>query len=119
MLNIIKNLRFSKPSRTSPVYYRQAKRIFVEGVGEPEVDLSQITVYYVCKQDIMSLADTDEVIISDQLKPTVISAVVERLKLQLYGSEVDRESDGQDVKEARYHNVIANPNNIQPNQAPQ
>lgn len=117
-LDVINNLRFAKASRTNPIYYRQAKRIFIEGVGEAEVDLSKVTVYYVNKQDILALEDTDEVIMTDQIKPLVIDAVLKRMKLEIYGSEADTDSDSVDVKQARYHNIIANPATLD-NQQPQ
>jgi len=118
-LDYLKNLRFAKPSRTNPIYYRQLKKVFIEGVNQAEMDLGKITVYYVKKQDLGSLDDTDEIIMSDQIRPLVIDAVVQRLKLEMYGSEADAADDGIDVKNAAYHNVIANPNNRIDNQQPQ
>lgn len=117
-LDVIKNLRFSKPSRTNLVAYRQLKKIFIEGIKQAELDFSKVTVFYVKKQDVIALADTDEVIMTDQIKPLLIDAVVQRLKLQIYGSSVDTDSDGADVKQPVYHNQIARGNStaIQPEQ---
>lgn len=117
-VNTLRRLRFGKPSVTNPLYYRQGKqRLFIEGIDSPEIGLSKITVFYVNKQDILSLSDDGEVVMTDQLKPLVIDAVVKRMKLELYGSEADTDSDSIDVKQARYHNVIATPaplDNTQP-----
>ncbi len=110
-IDIVKFLRFAKPSVTNLQYSRQAKRIYIQGIGPQEMDLDAITVVYVKKQDISTLNDTDSIIASDQIRPYLIDAVVQRLKLEMYGSEADQSNDGVDYKNAAYHNVIANPAN--------
>ncbi len=110
-IDVIKFLRFAKPSVTNLQYNRQAKRIYIQGIDPDEILLDAITVTYVKKQDILALNDSDPIIISDQIRPILIDAVVQRLKLQMYGSEADQNNDGIDVKNAAYHNIIANPTN--------
>jgi hypothetical protein len=118
-LDYIKNLRFAKPSMTNPLYYRQALKIYIEGIKLAVSDLSKVTVYYVKKQDISTLTENERILVTDQVKPILINAVVQRLKLELYGSDVDQESDGVDYKKPAYHNVIADPSKIESNPQPQ
>lgn len=114
-LSMVRDLPFAKPSLNSVLYYRIGQKVFIEGFATTDIDYNPIIVYYVPKQDILSMADTDEVLISDQLLPVLTNAVVERGKLMLYGTQPDTANDGVDNKGVQYHTAIANPqNNNQP-----
>jgi hypothetical protein len=108
MLSTLKKLRFSKPSMENPLCYRQGTKIYIEGIKKPEIPFNFLTVFYVKKQDIQSLADTDEVIVSDLIRPILISQLAEKLKTQMYGTQPDQQSDGTDVKALQYHRAISN-----------
>lgn len=116
-MNLINSLRFAKSSPKNLLYFRQGKKIFVEGLQTSEISYTPIIVDYVPKQDILALADTDEVIISDQLIPVLIDLCVQRGKLMLYGTQADKESDGIDYKQTQYHTAISNPSSNDQQQA--
>lgn len=105
-LNMFKRMRFAKPSSSNLLYTRQGQTFYVEGIKGSEMEFSEITIDYVPKQDIMSLTDTDEIKVSSLLIPTLIDLVVQRLKLQMYGSTPDVANDGVDVKNIQYHTAI-------------
>lgn len=109
-LEDLRRLRFAKPSPNNVVFYREGNDyIFIEGFNTADIEFNPLMVSYIPKQDIMALADTDEVLVSDQLVPLLVAAVEEEAKLMLYGSEPDVDNDGTDKKKIQYHNAIQNP----------
>ena len=108
-LDMFKHLRFAKPSTETLVWYRSGKRMFIEGLTTDEIYDNTFIVDYVQKQNILSMLDTDEVRISDILLPALIDRVVQRGKLQMYGTVPDVSNDGADVKQQMYHTAISNP----------
>lgn len=108
-MNLINSLPFAKSSPKNLLYFRQGKKIFVEGLQTSEISYTPIIVDYVPKQDLLAMDDTDEVIISDQLIPVLIDLCVQRGKLMLYGTQADQSNDGVDPKAQNYHSSIANP----------
>jgi len=108
-LDYIHLLRYAKPTVNNLVYSRQGKRIFIEGLKEVDIPFDKINVYYVPKQDLLALNDTDEVLVSDLVLPSLIDQVVSRGKLELYGTQADGTNDGIDEKTPVYHQEIARP----------
>jgi hypothetical protein len=106
----IKKMRYAKPTLSRPIYYRRGEKIFLLGFTEVDIPFEKVHVYYVPRQDVYAMADTDEVLISDAIRSTLIDVVVQRGKLQLYGTQVDMNNDGVDGKQIQYHTAIANPN---------
>lgn len=104
-----KKLRFSKPTIENPVYYRVKDKIFVEGFKASELPFSKLFVDYVPKQDLSSLEDDDEVLVSALVLPELINRCVQRGKLMLYGTQPDRSNDGDDTKQTAYHTSIQRP----------
>lgn len=113
-LNMINSLRFAKSAPKNLLYFRQGKKIFVEGLQTSEIPYTPIIVDYIPKQNVLALNDTDEIIISDQLIPVLIDLVVQQGKLMLYGTQIDEQSDGVDSKKPAYHTAISNPSSNQP-----
>lgn len=109
-MQLFKKMRFSKPSDQNPVYYRQDLKIFLEGFKPADLPFDKIFVFYVPKQDLLTMDEDDEILCSDLVLPEVINQVVQRGKLQMYGTQQDLESDGVDVKKTQYHTAISNPN---------
>lgn len=118
-LDMVRNLRFSGPSPDQLVWYREGKNIYVEGLNKAEIYDNTFIVDYVEKQNILSLLDTQDVRISDVLLPTLIDRVVQRGKLQMYGTVPDVANDGADVKQQMYHTAISNPSRQQAEQQAQ
>lgn len=112
-LNMFRFLRFAKPSEQNLMYSHQGKKIFIEGLKAVDIPFDNINVWYVPKQDLSTLEDTAEVLVSDLVLPQLIDLVVERGKLQMYGTTPDTDNDGQDVKNIQYHRAIQNPANEQ------
>jgi hypothetical protein len=112
-MHMINSLPFAKSSPKNLLYFRQGKKIFVEGLQTSEIPYTPVIVDYVPKQDILALNDTDEVVISDQLIPVLIDLCVQQGKLMLYGTQVDEQSDGVDSKKPAYHTSISNPSSNQ------
>lgn len=111
-LNLFNAMRFAKSSEANLLYTQEgASNIYVEGLKEADILFDSVHVWYVPKQDILSLSDTDEVLVSDLTLPILINSLVQRGKLQLYGTESDTSNDGQDVKNVKYHTAIQSPQN--------
>lgn len=108
-LEMIRDLRFAKPTADNVLHYRQGEKIFVIGFNTADIDFNPLIVDYVKKQNILSMADTDEVLITDQLVPLLIDLCVQRGKQELYGTTPDEENQGTDTKKTAYHTQIANP----------
>lgn len=108
-LEVIRDLRFAKPSTDNVLHYRQGEKVFIIGFNTADVDFNPIIVDYVKKQDLITMADTDEVLISDQLVPLLIDLCVQRGKQELYGTTPDEDNQGTDTKKTAYHTQIANP----------
>jgi len=105
----IKHLRFAAPSSENVLHYRQGKKIFLVGFNTPDLEFNEIIVDYIPKQDLITMDDEDEVLISDQLVPVLVDAVVQRGKLELYGTQPDESNNGRDNKAPVYHTQIASP----------
>jgi hypothetical protein len=108
-LQIFKHMRFGKPTLENPLYYRQGRKIFLLGFKPVDIPFSLIEVFYVPKQNLADMADTDEILCSDLVLPQVIAATVQTGKLQLYGTQQDTSNDGVDVKGVQYHTAIQRP----------
>lgn len=115
-LDMVRNLRFSGPSSEQLVWYRTNKQIYVEGLNTSEIPDNSFIVDYVEKQNVLSLTDNQEIRVSDMLLPMLIDRVVQRGKLQMYGTVPDTANDGADVKQQMYHTAISNPNRQQDQQ---
>ena len=108
-LDMFKHLRFSGPSDETLVWYRSGKRMFIEGLTTDQIYDNTFIVDYVQKQNVLSMLDTDEVRVSDVILPILIDKVVQRGKLQMYGTVPDVANDGADTKQQVYHTAISNP----------
>ena len=104
-----KHLKFGAPSLDNLLYYREGQKIYIYGFKPSDVPFSTIQVWYVPKQDLTTMTESDEVKVSDLVLPQVIAATVEAGKLMLLGSQADRENDGVDKTQAVYHQQIRRP----------
>jgi hypothetical protein len=79
-------LEFAKPSTNNLVYYRDGKtKVVIEGIPRSLMSIVEIIVWYVPKQDIECLADTDEVAIPNELIGLVQEGVEDLARRQLFG----------------------------------
>lgn len=108
--NLLNKMRFAKATSDNKIYYRQGKKIFIEGFKTADLEFNPISVSYVPKQDLLTMDDTDEVLISDQLVTVLSNLLVAQGKRMLYGSKSDDNSDGADNKPQFYHLGIQDPN---------
>lgn len=109
-LGMVRDLKFSKPSLNNFLHYRIGKKVFIEGINTADANFNPFIVHYVPKQDVLSMSDSDEVLVSNLILPTLIDLVVARGKAELLGSvPADQESDGVHRTQPVYHSQIANP----------
>ena len=66
-------------------------------------------MWFVPKQNLLEMAETDEVKVSALVLPQVIAAAVETGKLQLYGSQADQTNNGAEDATPVYHQQIRRP----------
>lgn len=117
LLPMFEAMRFTKTSSQNVTWSRQdGDRIYIKGFKESDVDFNKIIVFYVPKQDLLTMADTDEVTISDLLLPVLIEQVVQIGKLELYGTQSDTENDAKQGIQPVYHRQIQEPVAPQPQQ---
>lgn len=108
-IDMFEALRFAKPSDENLVWYRLGTRVFVQGLNTSDIEYNSFFVDYVKRQDILAMADADIVNVTDLILPELINRVVQRGKMQLYGTQPDVANDGNDTKSTQYHRAIANP----------
>jgi hypothetical protein len=107
-IEMFENLRFSGPKKSMPVYYRRGDVIYIEGMNDSEIFEKNFIVDIVQYQSA-----TGAMAISDLILPSVIDRVIQRGKLQMYGSTQDVMNDGEDNKQPVYHTAIQNPSKEQ------
>lgn len=105
-LPMFKAMRYSQPNPQVLLWSRQGDQIFVDGLNPSDLEFNKITVYYLLKQDVLGMADTDLVAVSDKILQSVIDRVVDIAKEQMYGSEADQTNDGVDPKQLLYSRGI-------------
>lgn len=103
-----KRMRFTKPSEENLVFSHEGKKIFIEGLKAVDIPFDKLNVWYVPKQDLLALEDTDEVLVSDLILPQVIDMAVARGKSELYGTQRDQANDANPGTTPVYHQQIAN-----------
>jgi hypothetical protein len=108
-MNLFSAMRFAKPSQTNLLYTQEGNRIYIEGLKEVDIPFDLINIWYVPKQDVLSLSDSDEVLVSDLTLPILIQNCVETGKLQLLGTQIDTENNGNQDITPVYHKQIASP----------
>ena len=105
---MMQNLRFAGPKKNMPTYYRVSDVVYIEGMNDSESLEKRFIVDYVPWQSAIG-----DMKISDLILPSVIDRVLQRGKLQLYGSTQDPMNDGEDMKQSVYHTAIQNPSKEQ------
>lgn len=107
-LDIINLLRYAKPSNENLVYSQQGQNIFIEGLKPVDLPFDFITVYYVPKQDVLSMDDEDEILVSDLVQAQLTSLIVAKAKSEIYGGQEDKQSNGVQDAQPVYHQQIKN-----------
>lgn len=108
-LEILNDLRFSKPTLENPLYYREGQQIFIKGFNTADLEFNEFIVHYVQKQNLLTMGDEDEIKATDQLLNVLSDLTVQKGKLELYGTQPDTASDSVDRKTPVYHTAISNP----------
>lgn len=104
-----KHTKFGKPSLDNLLYYREGQKLYIYGFKPSDVPFATIQVWYVPKQNLREMEETDEVLCSALVLPQVIAAAVETGKHQLLGSQADHENDGAEKVSPVYHQQIRRP----------
>lgn len=105
-LEIYNALRFARATSENPLYYSEDNKIFVKGFTTADLEFNEFMVWYIKRQNLLTMADTDEVKVSDQLRNVLVQTVVEKGKNELYGSQPDENNDGVDRKVPVYHRQL-------------
>lgn len=108
-LQQFKHTKFGAPSIDNILYYREGNKIYLNGFKAVDIPFEHVQVWFVPKQNLLDMADSDEVKCSDLVLPQVIAATVEAGKLELYGSQADKINDGEDNSVPVYHQQIRKP----------
>lgn len=94
-LGFLKSLTFSKPSLENLIYHREGDRIYINGLDENNLDFAVFNIWYVARPDLLtSLANEDEVKMSEEMPALLAEAVTNLAKAQVAGPS-DYENDGQ------------------------
>jgi hypothetical protein len=89
-LEMIRDMKYSKPSSTNLVYYRHGQTVAVLGLNE-NLTTTEFTVYIVPSAKDVELSD--ELVITDDLVPILLDSVEEIARRELYGLS-DTDNDG-------------------------
>jgi hypothetical protein len=90
----IKDLKWGKPSVKAPVFYRDSRKIILEGASYKNP--KPWIVYYIPTATSQELEMEDDLVISDELLPDLLMRVSEMARQEMYGSVADNENNGKD-----------------------
>lgn len=93
----IKDLRYGKPTSKNPLWYRDNRKIILEGLSAKNLT-NRFTVYYVPTATSQSLTEASTLVIGDELLDPLLTQVTKMAKEEIYNSTADVENDGQEVK---------------------
>jgi len=108
-LSLFKHMRFAKPSSENVLHCHEDNKIYLPGLQFSDIDFSQITVWLVPQQDLLTPVESTEVLVSDLVLPELINMTVARAKAELYGSQEDKSNDGVANQSPVYHQQIRQP----------
>jgi hypothetical protein len=92
----VKDLKWGKPSVKRPVYYRDDKKVILEGLNYDNLDTTY-TVYYFPTATSQSLTESSDLLIGDSLIDILLSKVEVMAKEEILKTESDVQNDGQEV----------------------
>jgi hypothetical protein len=92
-VEVIKDLRYAKPSPTNLVYYRTGSDINVLGVNTKNLTTTTFIVYYIPSLANQDLAETEDIKLQDDLIPVLLDLTEEVARRELFGVE-DKENNG-------------------------
>lgn len=78
----VKDLRYGKPTAKNPVWYRDNRKIILEGVSYKNLK-TQYIVYYIPSAASQTLAETDELTISDELLDPLMARLEQMARMQM------------------------------------
>lgn len=90
----IKDLKYAKPSIKNPVWYRDDKKVILEGVSYKNP--KSWIIYYIPTATSQNLGATDELVIGDELLPVLLETVTKIAQAEIYGSIQDTDNNGAD-----------------------
>jgi hypothetical protein len=93
----IKEDKYMKPTIKNPVWYRDNKKIILEGVSYKNLQDKYI-VYYYPTQDPATITGEDEINLSDELMPILMDGVTTIALNEIYRTMKDLQNDGQNVQ---------------------
>lgn len=91
----VNDLPYSKPSCRNLVYYRDNKKIVIQGTKNTSVDF---IAYYIPSYASQELSDTDEFKIHDSLVPQLMTLVEDVARREIYQRD-DTDNQGEDDKQ--------------------
>lgn len=92
-LEMLRDMKYSKPSPTNLTYYRDGNTIVVLGVGDKDLTSTEFIVYTIPTYSSQLLGLTDDLKISDDLLPVILDTVEEIARRELFGVS-DPTNDG-------------------------
>lgn len=96
-LDVVKNLRYATPSSQNMVWYRDNRKIIIEGLSYKNLNKSTFIVVYAPTLASQTLTESSELKISDELLPVLLEQVENIARREIYGSVADTENNGQDI----------------------
>lgn len=89
----VKQDKYMKPTIYNPVWYRDDRKVILEGVSYKNLQGTYIVYYFPTQIDV---APTDEILLSDELMPILLEAVTLLARTEIYGTVKDLQNDGED-----------------------
>lgn len=96
-LSWIKDLPYSKPTQKNPIYYREGRKIVIDGISRKNKSITFI-VSYIPSYGSQELSEDSEFKIHDALIPVLMDMVEQTARREL-GFPEDMENDGTDIKQ--------------------
>lgn len=92
-VEVINDLKYAKPSAYNLVYYRTGNDINILGLNSSNLSLTSFEVYYIPALAAQTLTEADDILLQDDLIPSLLDLVEDTARRELFGIQ-DRENDG-------------------------
>lgn len=94
-IDTVEHMEFSKSSEQNLLYYRDGDcKIIIRGIPEEMVGIIELAIWYVPKQDLSCMNDSESVRLPLELIPELSDRVAELALRQMYGTIDDVENNG-------------------------
>lgn len=99
-VEVVNDFKYAKPAATNLVYYRTGEDVNILGLSEKNLTTTSFIVFYIPSLADQTLTEADDILLQDDLLPSLGDMVEEIARRELFGVQ-DRENDGTSPEQER------------------